>query len=383
MFSAADTSQNFITLVLSDKLIGQEDALKARIIQLFGKINFARSGSTLKASNDNKTIIGELIVCFGVFYFTQPSSGDIKIAESEYVFPNSEKNLSQSLRRNNLFSNNSQDALGFYGVKATHVATGVKIAVIDSGLNENDREWKAKIPQSNREIFGFTTIHDNHGHGNFCLSMMAKTMPLKYGIASDAEFYVAKVSDGNTYNNMNLVTAIKWAIEKSVNIISISLGTPRGSTPTEIDLARAILAAKSKGILVFVAAGNSVHDIENGNPIQNMYSPSECDGAIAVGSLIAHDEISEITPILDNLNQIAFLGLGLNVSGPEGHTMSGTSVACPLVAGIAAVHLNRFVKLNNYKREQFLLELIGNCNEITPTDENKNRTGNGKLLLPN
>ncbi|KAJ4317177.1 hypothetical protein N0V84_007481 [Fusarium piperis] len=153
---------------------------------------------------------------------------------------------------------NNLDALNEYLTAYTcessekYEANRVKVAVIDSGLWE-ERQGDAYISYQNF-IEEWNDAHrDNPQHGTDCVDLIRKV----YG---RADLYVAKVfqgdeADGNTSKYM--AEAIKWAIIKKVDIISISAGFKEechDELETQIKMATA--GGSGPEILVFAAASN-------------------------------------------------------------------------------------------------------------------------------
>ena len=133
----------------------------------------------------------------------------------------------------------------------------IKIAIIDSGVDclENIMvEEKINLIPSQEEFTEF--FEDETGHGTAVASIIAGERAegmTAEGVAQDVELYSAKVLDANNQAPLSrIVEGIYWAIEKKVNIINMSFGTPVYSEAME----RAIKDAADAGILLIAAAGN-------------------------------------------------------------------------------------------------------------------------------
>ncbi|RSL82940.1 hypothetical protein CDV31_016889 [Fusarium ambrosium] len=158
----------------------------------------------------------------------------------------------------------------------SYEANRVKVAVIDSGLLE-ERQGDVNITYRNFVGKRNHAYADNPQHGTNSVDLIRKV----YG---RADLYVAKVfqgdkADGNTSNYM--AEAIKWAISKKVDIISISAGfKEEGHDELEAQIKMATAGGLEPEILVFAAASNwqnisgvaypaSMTDRWNPNPRQN------------------------------------------------------------------------------------------------------------------
>lgn len=132
----------------------------------------------------------------------------------------------------------------------------IKVALIDSGVDMfNDIEVEDYLNLIPGEEEVLPLFWDTSGHGSAIAGVIAAQDNDEgiTGIAPNVELYSARVLDENkTVPVSRIVEAIYWAIEKDVNIISLSFGTTARSEALET----AIKAAHEKGILIVAAAGN-------------------------------------------------------------------------------------------------------------------------------
>jgi subtilisin len=155
------------------------------------------------------------------------------------------------------------------------------------------------------------------------------------GVAPQASLYAAKVLDKNGSGQFSWVIAgIDWCIQHRMHIISMSLGG--GSAPTALETI--CNTAWSKGVLIVAAAGNS----QGGNPVppaaSNVGYPGKYRNVIAVSAI---DSTNVIAPFSSRGPEVDLCAPGVNILStiPNGQygTMSGTSMACPHVSGVAAL----------------------------------------------
>jgi hypothetical protein len=236
-----------------------------------------------------------------------------------------------------------------WGLQATRVdrsrcsGAGIRVAVLDTGfdLAHPDFVGRAIVPAS---FVPGQPVQDGHSHGTHCIgtSCGPNAPPggmRRYGIAYQATILVGKVLNNLGSGQQGWILAgINWAIENKAHVISMSLGSPvamgQGYSPAYEAAAQAAL---NHGCIIVAAAGNS------GN--QPVGSPANCPSVLAVAA------------VGQDLQRAPFSCMGLNPNGGEVNIAapgvnvfssvpmparyglkSGTSMATPHVAGIAALY---------------------------------------------
>jgi hypothetical protein len=140
---------------------------------------------------------------------------------------------------------------------------GMRVAVIDSGIDVGHPEFAGRIAQAKSFVGG--TARDNHGHGTFIAGLIAASMNNNEGIAGmafPAQLLVAKVvrSDGVVPLDAE-ARAIRWAVDQHARVINLSLGGVRDpGDPTRDSFspleANAVEYAIRHGVVVVAAVGN-------------------------------------------------------------------------------------------------------------------------------
>lgn len=140
---------------------------------------------------------------------------------------------------------------------------GMRVAVIDSGIDAGHPEFAGRIAQARSFVGG--TARDNHGHGTFIAGLIAASMNNNEGIAGmafPAQLLVAKVvrSDGVVPLDAE-AKAIRWAVDQHARVINLSLGGVRDpGDPTRDSFspleANAVEYAIRHGVVVVAAVGN-------------------------------------------------------------------------------------------------------------------------------
>ena len=241
-----------------------------------------------------------------------------------------------------------------WGLKATgadlstYTGKGVKLAVLDTGLDQGHPDFAGRTVVG-RNFVGGSGTDDVQGHGTHCAGVAVGPrgkgrLAPGYGCAPDAELYVGKVlNDSGSATEGSVAAGIEWAVEAGCDIVSMSLGRPvrAGEAPTLFyeTLGRRALAS---GCLLIAAAGNSSR--RNSGFIAPVGEPANSPSFMAVAALDANLDIAYfssggINPSGGDVD-IAAPGVSVFSSFPHPRlyeTLSGTSMACPHVAGIAAL----------------------------------------------
>ncbi len=157
--------------------------------------------------------------------------------------------------------------------------TGIKIAVIDTGVDFNHPDLFGWGPNG-KVIGGYNFIQedqlpiDTNGHGTQVAGVIAADGEI-LGVAPKAKILAYKVSeDGEGVSSELIIKAIKKSVEDEADIINISLGVNK--TNSKID--RAVNYALDKEIFVVTAAGN------DGPELETIGSPGRNFGSITVGA---------------------------------------------------------------------------------------------------
>lgn len=170
------------------------------------------------------------------------------------------------------------------------------------------------------------------GHGTHCSGTIAgKT----YGVAKKAKLVAVKVLDANGGGtNSGIISGIQWVVNNAndqgnaaKSVLSMSLG---GSYSKALN--SAIASAVGSGVTVVVAAGNEDQDAANS-------SPASETSAITVGATDSTDTRASFSNYGEVLDVFA-PGVDVTsawIGNPDAtNTISGTSMACPHVAGLSA-----------------------------------------------
>ncbi|KAI0231094.1 hypothetical protein L0F63_007311 [Massospora cicadina] len=207
---------------------------------------------------------------------------------------------------------------------------GVTVYVVDTGIMVDHPEFEGRARFGKR--FAGTNDLDENGHGTHCAGTIASKT---YGVAKRSSLVAVRVLDRRgSGSSSGVLSGINWAVGdkrgKKGNIISMSLGGGKSKA-----LNAAVEAATNKGLVVVVAGGNDNRDACN-------YSPASAPSAITV----AASDINDRRAAFSNYGRcIDVFAPGVNIKSTWNNKgtniISGTSMATPHVAGLAAYLLSK------------------------------------------
>ena len=223
-----------------------------------------------------------------------------------------------------------------WGVKRVNAAAawdytagqGVKVAIIDTGMDYTHPDLAANYKGGYNAIISTATPMDDHGHGTHVSGTIGAVKDLKgvVGVAPKVDLYAVKVLDKNGSGQYSwVVGGIEWAVMNGMNVINMSLG---GGSGTEA-LKQIMIKSKEMGVAVVCAAGNDSGAVNY---------PAKYPEAIAIS---ASDSADKLASFSSRGPEVAVIAPGVSIystkKGGGYTTMSGTSMACPHAAGLAAL----------------------------------------------
>jgi hypothetical protein len=243
-----------------------------------------------------------------------------------------------------------------------YTGAGVRVAVLDTGffISHNGLSHLNLIAQwdfiNNDGITTdeFRETEGQMGHGTSSLGVIAGYLPGKtIGVAWEAEYILAKTErllEEVQAEEDDYVAALEWADGLGADVVSSSLGYFYWYEHEDLDgdtavITRAVDIAASRGILVVTAAGN-----ERNSAWGTLIVPADADSAIAVGAVDPGGILASFSspgPTRDGRIKPDVVAQGLlvatlswmyadNIAG-----FTGTSASAPLVAGAAALILQK------------------------------------------
>lgn len=229
---------------------------------------------------------------------------------------------------------------------STATGKGIRVAVLDTGLDLGHPDLAGRTIVSNSFVQG-QEVQDGHGHGTHCVGTSCGPREVAdgpgYGVAYEAEIYAGKVlSDQGSGADGGILAGISWAISNGCAVISMSLGaaTQPGQAYSRT-FERVGLRALGRGTLIIAAAGNE--SSRSAGLVSPVGHPANCPSILAVGALDVKLMLADFScGTVDNVGAVDVAGPGVDVYSswpvPLGYRrISGTSMATPHVAGVAAL----------------------------------------------
>lgn len=239
-----------------------------------------------------------------------------------------------------------------WGLQATKVAASkysgkdIRVAILDTGLDLKHPDFSGRSIKSKSFISGVTSAQDGHGHGTHCTGTACGTAKPKqgprYGIAYGAQIYIGKVlSDQGSGGDMGILAGIDWAIANGCHIVSMSLGSQNQNTSVAYETAGQ--RTLNAGTLIVAAASNNAN--RSAGNFGFVGRPANSRSFLAVGALDSNLKIANFSA----RDTVRGVGTAVDIAGPgvdiyssvpmptRYRNLSGTSMATPHVAGIAAL----------------------------------------------
>jgi Subtilase family len=256
-----------------------------------------------------------------------------------------------AVRQQQLWVLNAIDVAGAW--QHTH-GSGVTVALIDSGVNGQVSDLSGSVT-TGRDFSGVNTpptdpnwgVHGTwmasliagHGHaggssGIMGVAPLAKILSIRAVTDQGDPGYRHYQHEPESRVQGHLAEAINYATSKRVNVISMSLGYQGASLPVRVAISKAV----AQGIVVVASSGNS-GGASSGSHGNAPYSfPADYPGVLGVGAVAQDGMPAGFSS--DNLSvQVAAPGVRVPAQGRDGGywLVSGTSPACALTAGVAAL----------------------------------------------
>ena len=217
----------------------------------------------------------------------------------------------------------------------TSTGSGVNAYIIDTGIRLTHGEF------AGRAVTGFDAVtaggsgNDCNGHGTHVAGTVGGNT---YGVAKGVKLYAVRVLDcGGSGTNSGVIAGVDWVTANHVKpaVANMSLG---GGLSTALD--DAVNRSIAAGVTYAIAAGNG----NRGGRQQDAcgYSPARVPAAITIGATNSADakaSWSNYGPCVDFFAPGVSITSSWYTSNTATNTISGTSMATPHVAGVAALYL--------------------------------------------
>ncbi len=257
---------------------------------------------------------------------------------------------------------------------------GVTVALVDTGIDGTHPDLKGRITQWKDLVQNKADPYDDFGHGTHCAGIIGGNGAAsngKYkGVAPEVKFVGVKVLGKDGSGSLsNIISGIQFAAGTNASVISMSLGSNQHSQSMD----DAVKAAVQKGKVMVIAAGNS------GPGSNTIACPGDSPDVITVGATDKSDVIASFSSRGPNRDGsvkpdvsapgkdiISCRATGTN-DGKAIDTyylsMSGTSMATPMVAGSVALMVQKKPGLTPADAKSILEKTAKQLGTKTPNND--------------
>ncbi|HEY9899401.1 MAG TPA: S8 family peptidase [Pantanalinema sp.] len=220
------------------------------------------------------------------------------------------------------------------------------LAIVDTGVDHTHPDLAGRVLKGHDFVNNDDDAMDDQGHGTHCAGIAAASANNSVGIAGIAPkvtiLAVKVLSKSGSGSYEGVAQGIVYAADQGAQVISMSLGGPTSSQAVE----DAVKYAMSKGTVVVAAMGNDGRETKS--------YPAAIPGVIGVGSTDAADQKSNFSNMGSHIsisapgsNILSTLPMAANPIGKTQYgSLSGTSMACPAAAGLAALVRDKYPSLD-------------------------------------
>ncbi|XP_012846448.1 PREDICTED: subtilisin-like protease SBT6.1 isoform X2 [Erythranthe guttata] len=263
--------------------------------------------------------------------------------DDDAFFPNTNTNTTTTTRRRNLMMQKSQ-VTSLFGADALwskgYTGAKVKMAIFDTGIRSNHphfRNIKERTNWTNED-----TLNDNLGHGTFVAGVIAGQDVECLGFAPDTEIYAFRVfTDAQVSYTSWFLDAFNYAIATKMDVLNLSIGGP---DYLDLPFVEKVWEITANNVIMVSAIGN------DGPLYGTLNNPADQSDVIGVGGIDYSDHIASFSSrgmstweIPHGYGRVKpdIVAYGREIMGSKISTgcksLSGTSVASPVVAGIVCL----------------------------------------------
>lgn len=231
--------------------------------------------------------------------------------------------------------------------------TGVHIYIVDTGVRCGHEEFAGRIGEGVTRLswsWGANPCIDQDGHGTRGAGAAAATT---YGVAKGAIVHSVRINDNGTAYTSDIIAGLDWIAANAIHPAVANLSY--GSAPSEFSLRDALEGVVNSGVVMVKSAGNSNIDAFEDRA-------NRAAGAIIVGASDRYDYRADFGDgrASNYGSTVSLFAPGLYVrttthlsdnSVGDGH---GTSIAAPVVTGVAAAFLEQEPGASSFRARDVL-----------------------------
>lgn len=268
---------------------------------------------------------------------------------------------------------------------------GIKVGIVDDGISD---KHPALDVYGGLACGSRTTYYSEIDHGNHCAGIVAAKdigngEPV--GIAPGVHLYSIRMAYSTTEERVqSVIDSVYFAIENDLDILSMSIhllnnafgwtpetsstGPPGVPKHMRTSMRKAFKEAMKNDVVIVVAAGNNNDGSGEDNMEFTEYLP-KMPGVIAVANFDAKGNRRGTSGVGKWVDVAAYGVLIRSTSGNSGYTtMSGTSMATPMVAGILSLYIEHY-RAKGLSNRDALNEMLRNCEPFEGVPRNQQGRG--------
>lgn len=244
----------------------------------------------------------------------------------------------------------------------------------------------------NNDVTGPDSSHGTHVAGSISATR-GNSIGLD-GIASNVKIMALRAVPNGDERDKDIALAVRYAADNGAHIINMSFGKSYSPYKEEVD--KAFQYAASKGVLIMHAAGNSSKNVDGGkNNFPNSYV-KEGAGVLAVNTIpnwitvgaSTMDPEIDLVATFSNYGEeaVTLFSPGHNIystiPGNEYDFYSGTSMATPVAAGVAAALMSEFPTMDGAEAKGILTYSVVDRSDLEVRLPEAKRRSNTSFTLP-
>ncbi len=221
-----------------------------------------------------------------------------------------------------------QKIIGLPALWKENRGDGERVAILDTGWDQTHPDLKGAVVAERDFTRSPVGVYDRNRHGTWCagaIGARANQVGVRGGVQS--ELIIGKVlSDSGSGQSKWIANGIKWAVDQGATVISMSLGSARPSP-----LINRAIDDVPDDIMIVCAAGNA------GPSLDTDGWPARHPKALSVGGMDKNHQVPDFSSRGQSVDIIA-PAVDVLSTVPGGYArMTGTSMACPIVASVVAM----------------------------------------------
>lgn len=241
----------------------------------------------------------------------------------------------------------------------------------------NDRNY------GNNDVMGQFAFHGTHVSG--IIGAVRNNDAGIDGIADNVRIMAVKVVPDGDERDKDVALGIRYAVDNGARVINMSFG--KGFSPHKEWVDDAIKYAEKKGVLLIHAAGNDGNDNDTVDnfPNPNFNDHTRATNVITVGASGSGRQSSKVAGFSNyGKKEVDLFAPGVQIystipGGNKYGSASGTSMAAPVVAGVAALVLSYYPNLNAQQLKEVLEK---SAKPLPDSSRDVNKPGTQGELVP-